>query len=111
MDYVISHQLRRMRTELGYSQEYLACKLNISQSTYSEIENDHVGVSLNKLNRIAEVLGKNPLELIQINGRPLNLAEHNNAAISITELQHRSINQFAETLLRLVNLVENKLKI
>ena len=111
MNYFISHQLRRIRTDLGYSQEYVASKLNISQSTYSEIENDHVAVSLNKLNKIAEILNKSPLELIQINGKPLSLPGDDRDAKNMnTEFQNALINQLSETLLKFINLLENKSK-
>ena len=111
MNYFISHQLRRIRTDLGYSQEYLALKLNISQSTYSEIENDHVAVSLNKLNKIAEILNKSPLELIQLNGKPLPLqGEDRDPKHMNLEFQTALIQQLSETLLKFINLLENKSK-
>ena len=112
MNYFISHQLRRIRTDLGYSQEYVASKLNISQSTYSEIENDHVAVSLNKLNKIAEILDRSPLELIQLNGKPLYIPEDDRASINMnTNFQNALITQLSETLLKFINLLENKSKI
>lgn len=67
----IGHQLRKVRTELGYSQEYMALKLKMAQSNYSLIESNQDALTLGKLNKIAEVLNKNPLDLIQINGNAI----------------------------------------
>jgi len=60
-----------LRIELGYSQEYVAKKLKIAQSSYSQIESDQKPITIEKINEIAEIFEKNPLELILINGEPI----------------------------------------
>ncbi|WP_421751344.1 helix-turn-helix domain-containing protein [Croceimicrobium sp.] len=52
----ILKNIRQLRTNKGYSQEYMAFKLGISQSTYARIENCDLKLSLNRLFQIAEVL-------------------------------------------------------
>ncbi|TXI67779.1 MAG: XRE family transcriptional regulator [Flavobacterium sp.] len=48
--------IRKMRIEKNYSQEYLASKLNISQSYYGRIENGKANLDLETLNEILVVL-------------------------------------------------------
>jgi transcriptional regulator with XRE-family HTH domain len=48
--------IRKMRIEKNYSQEYVASKLNISQSYYGRIENSKANLDLKTLDEILEVL-------------------------------------------------------
>lgn len=50
-------KIRTFRLLKGYSQEVMADKLNITQSTYSRIENDEHKLTVDILKQIAEVLG------------------------------------------------------
>ena len=56
--------IRKMRHQKGHSQEYMADKLNISQKTYSNIENDKCPLTLTMLEKIAAVLEVSFLELL-----------------------------------------------
>jgi transcriptional regulator with XRE-family HTH domain len=51
----IGYKLEKLRKMKGFSQEYLAEKLNISQPAYSKIERGEIKVSLEKLPQIAEI--------------------------------------------------------
>lgn len=44
--------IRKMRIEKNYSQEYVASKLNISQSYYGRIENGKTSLNLKTLKEI-----------------------------------------------------------
>ncbi len=59
--------LRENRLRKGYSQEYLADILGVSQSQFSKLENGEVYFRINELSKIIEVLEINPLELIDFN--------------------------------------------
>ena len=59
--------LRENRLKKGYSQEYLADMLGISQSQFSKLEKGEVYFRINELSKIIEVLEINPLELIDFN--------------------------------------------
>ena len=48
--------IRLARKEKNYSQEYVALRLNISQSYYGRIENGKVNLDLKILNKILEIL-------------------------------------------------------
>ena len=59
--------LRENRLKKGYSQEYLADMLGISQSQFSKLEKGEVYFRINGLSKIIELLEINPLELIDFN--------------------------------------------
>ncbi|MDR6301295.1 helix-turn-helix domain-containing protein [Mesonia maritima] len=48
--------IRKFRQELGYSQEYMAMQLYISQSNYAKIENELINISTQRLKAIADIL-------------------------------------------------------
>ena len=48
--------MRKLRKNLEYSQEYMANELDISQQSYSAIENDPERASLDRLKQIAKIL-------------------------------------------------------
>ncbi len=50
----IGKKIRSLRLEKGYSQEYLAEVLEVSQKTYSNIENDKSPIKIDALIKIAE---------------------------------------------------------
>ena len=49
-------KIRQLRDIKGYSQEYMASKLDISQNTYSRIENGIISLSMDRLHKIANIL-------------------------------------------------------
>jgi transcriptional regulator with XRE-family HTH domain len=55
MEKIISNIIQ-VRTRKGYSQENMAEGLGIKQATYSRIENEETELTLNRLQKIADVL-------------------------------------------------------
>ena len=53
----IGDRIRKRRVELGYTQQYVYEKLDISHNHYSRIENGHAGMSFETLLQISEILG------------------------------------------------------
>ena len=60
----IGDKLRKLRTEKGYSQEYFADKLNLSQKTISNMENDKSTISIETLKKVASELDIDLIELL-----------------------------------------------
>ncbi len=63
---MIEKMLTKVKTERvkkGYSQEYLASILNISQSSYNKLENGKVEITLSTLFKIISILGLDHKEL------------------------------------------------
>jgi len=52
----LGKKLRTLREIKGYSQEYVANEIDISQRTYSKIENGLAKIDIERLQKIANVL-------------------------------------------------------
>ena len=61
---IIGNKLRQLRINKGYSQEYMAEILAVSQKTYSNMENDKTSISIEALKRIAEEYRVDILKLL-----------------------------------------------
>ena len=57
-------KIRKQRQIKGYSQDYMASQLGISQNAYSKIESDQTNVKANTLERIAEILEVDKMKLM-----------------------------------------------
>ncbi len=58
LDYIaIGERIRKRRIELGYTQQFVYEKLDISHNHYSRIENGHVGMSFETLLQLGDLLG------------------------------------------------------
>lgn len=53
----IGERIRLQRVTLGYTQQYVYDKIDISQNHYSRIENGHTGMSFDILLQLSELLG------------------------------------------------------
>lgn len=60
MDKAIGLKIRKVREIKSFSQEYVANKLSVSQSAYSNIENGKTPVTSENLKTIAEILEVTP---------------------------------------------------
>lgn len=56
--------IRSCRESRGYSQDYMAEMLDISQSTYANIESGKTSLSIDRLCRITDILGLDIHEVI-----------------------------------------------
>jgi transcriptional regulator with XRE-family HTH domain len=52
----IGFSIKRMRQQKGYSQEFMAAKLDVTQASYARIESQQIKLSVDRLQQIAEVL-------------------------------------------------------
>lgn len=60
----ILSNIREIRQKLGYSQEFVAKGLNMSQNGYSLIENGARSLSYDNLNQIAIIFNMNVIDII-----------------------------------------------
>lgn len=60
----IRERIKRIRTEKGYSQEYMADMLSISQNAYHKLERGHTRINLQKFIEISKILEVEISELI-----------------------------------------------
>lgn len=64
MSKVIGEKIRQIRELKGYSQEYLAEKLGISQRAYSKIERSEIKIDWGKIQDIASIFEMEPLDIV-----------------------------------------------
>lgn len=74
----VIQNLRRVREFKGYSQEYVAFKLAVSQNAYSKIELGHSNLSLEKYYMICAALEVDPADLIKAELPELSATETEN---------------------------------
>jgi transcriptional regulator with XRE-family HTH domain len=85
--------IRRYRDEKCLSQEYMATKLGISQSTYQKIETGRVNVNKERLIEIANILGKEMEDFLP-NSRKNNIDKSDIDALKeIIALQAKEIKE------------------
>ena len=65
----IGLNIRKVREIKGFSQEYMANELEISQRHYSRFEQNETELSVNKLNQIASILGVTGQQLLGFDER------------------------------------------
>jgi transcriptional regulator with XRE-family HTH domain len=58
-EYPDINKIRMLREGIGFSQEYVANKLNITQQAYSKMEKNPKNATLERLQQLSEVLGVN----------------------------------------------------
>ncbi|RRB04556.1 helix-turn-helix domain-containing protein [Larkinella rosea] len=53
----LTDKMLRLRHLFGYSQDYLAVQLDITQSAYSQMECGKIELSLKKMQKLADIYG------------------------------------------------------
>jgi len=69
--FAIGKNIRVVREVRGFSQEYVAKKIGISQRTYSNIEADKSKVDTEIIKNISEVLNIDPIQLMSLNEKTM----------------------------------------
>ncbi|HRN42306.1 MAG TPA: helix-turn-helix transcriptional regulator [Vicingus sp.] len=59
----IGTKVRQLRELKGFTQEYIASQLGVSQRAYSKIETNETRLDWEKLNKIADILEMNPTDI------------------------------------------------
>lgn len=60
----IGLKIRQLRELRGFSQEYMASRLSLSQRQYSKIERNEVKIDWNKIVQISDILEITPFNLV-----------------------------------------------
>ena len=97
---MIANKIRTLRNAKGYSQEYVAAKLNINQNTYSKIESGQTKLTIERVEQLAQLYEVEPEFFFQSDASIIN---YNNGTYSkavaniYTESYHESSEQSEET--------------
>lgn len=112
---VIGNKLRKLRMENGYSQEYLAEVLEVSQKTYSNMENNKSSISIDTLKKIA---AEYKIELIELLSDDKVIVQNNSSresssfqgGIIINHMSEELFNQMKERIEELKETLSEKNK-
>ncbi len=96
----IAQNIRKIRESKGFSQEYVAFKLGITQSTYSKIEKDVSNISVKRLFDISAVLDTNPSSLLEISDTSSQSGNNNSSLHHQTVLWLDEIKELYEKTLK-----------
>jgi len=97
---MVATKIRSLRHSKGYSQDYVAAKLNISQNTYSKIESGQTKLTVDRAKQIADLYEIEPEFFFQ---NDASIVNYNNGTYSkaianiYTETYHESPNLSEET--------------
>lgn len=58
--------IRKARERKGFSQEYMANVLEISQASYARLENEDTKITVDRLKRIAKILEMNIIDFFEV---------------------------------------------
>ena len=75
----VHEKIRTLREAKNWSQEEMAAKLNMSLNGYSKIERGETKAYIPKLEKIAEVLEVDLIELIPLDGKNVYLFSNSNS--------------------------------
>lgn len=62
---IVGRKVRVLRELIGYSQDFMSIQLEISQATYSRIENENTRVDIRMLMQIAEILNIDLISMLE----------------------------------------------
>lgn len=95
-------KIKEFRAEKGYSHEYMAHQLNMSQPAYSKIEKNETSLSVDKLYKIAEILETPVEKFLEINPSNIYHQTNNDNAIAHQEVEnlHQNNKELQEKLIQ-----------
>lgn len=107
---MLGRKIKKLRELKNFTQEYMATNLQISQNTYSRIENENVKISTDRLKEIASIL-EVPSEYLISEDRPLLTFNTSNNTIEKFYGQVETINEEKkETWQQIFKQMENQIK-
>ena len=96
----VGFNIRKVRELKGFSQDYMAEKLKISQASYARIENEHTQITVNRLFELAEILNTDILDFFDVN----RFCSYGNGYIQNLVVENKEIIE------KLINSYEERLK-
>ena len=89
----VGFNIRKSREKRGFSQEYVAERLGINQSTYGKLERDVSNITLDRLFKIADVLEEDITTLLDIGKKNIfnNQTNQGNGYVETINNDYRTI--------------------
>ena len=107
MNKIVSN-VRRIREQKGYSQEYMAIKLGIKQPSYARIENQQASLSIEQLQKIADILETDISAFLDASKISIQNQTNNNDACGYVENLHI---ENKETTKKLIQTLEDHIQL
>jgi len=101
----IGFKIRRAREQKGYSQEFIASQLDITQASYARIESQEIKLSIDRLQKIADVLDMDVLSLLDSSKVTIHNQTNSEGGNGYVENLHI---ENKETIKKLIQTLENK---
>lgn len=105
----ISFNIRRIREQKGFSQEYLADKLDISQASYARLENEDTKITVDRLLRIAEILETEVIDFFNTTKSGIQTQNNYDGSYGNGYIQNLTIEN-KDMLQKIIDLYEIRLK-
>jgi len=83
--------IRKIRESKGFSQDYMASVLDISQATYARMENENTKITVERLYKIAEVLDANIIDFFDSDRMVIQTQNNNDGAFGNGYIQNLHI--------------------
>ncbi|MCB9203124.1 MAG: helix-turn-helix transcriptional regulator [Flavobacteriales bacterium] len=99
MNNSIGNNVRKYRELRGYSQEYMAEKMDITQSAYGKIEKENVKITIDRLQRISEILEVDLGNLINSKNQNIFNLYNNQTANGYIENQYNEMKSTYEKII------------
>ncbi len=107
---MVIENIKRIRKEKGYSHEYIAHELGISQVAYSKLEKKETKLTVERLYKLAELFEINVSELLDINAtNQFNQTNNSSSTGYLQQIEH-FFQENKEQNLKIVELYELRLK-
>ena len=94
----LGHKVRQIRELKGYSQEYVANKLGISQRAYSKIEINQTKLDWDRITKLAELFEVDPIEMISFDDNLIfnNCSQSGKFESFVNNMPERLIDQYEQ---------------
>lgn len=87
----VGFNIRKQREKKGFSQEYMANSLDISQASYARLENEDTKITIDRLYKIAEVLEVNITDFLEIDKISIQTQNNNDGSYANGYVQNLHI--------------------
>ncbi|MBP6410621.1 MAG: helix-turn-helix transcriptional regulator [Pseudarcicella sp.] len=105
---MLGENIKKYRELKGYSQEFMAHEMNISQSSYAKLENENTKITVERLHKIAELLEIEISALLDSNKKNVFNLYNNQTAMGLVEQYINT--ETKETYEKLIDQYEMRLK-
>lgn len=108
MEKHIGSKVRQLRELKGFTQEYIAAEIGISQRAYSKIENNETRLDWNKLTKIADILEMNPTDIASFDDNLIfnNCNQSGKFERFINQIPEKLIEQYEQRIAHLENEID-----